>query len=89
MNEPVKQVTGVLGSRTCFRMELYGKNILAGVGQTLVGTVVDIDECGNRYGRIQLIGIYHIAVVLRGNIYSLPDGCLLCVRISFYGYLRR
>ena len=70
MNEPVKQVTGVLGSRTCFRVELYGENVLAGVGQALVGTVVDIDKCGNRYGRIQLVGIYHLSMVLRRNIYS-------------------
>ena len=70
MNEPVKQVTGVLGSRTCFRMDLYGENVLAGVGQTLVGTVVDIDKCGNRYGRIQFVGIYHISMVLGRNIRS-------------------
>ena len=51
-------------------MELYGKNVLTGVFQTLVGFVIDIFKGSCRYSRIQAIHIYGIAVVLGGNIDS-------------------
>ena len=46
-------------------MELNGENILSGVFQSFVGTVVDVDKC--RYGnlRIKVVRIYHVTVVLR------------------------
>ena len=70
LNKLIKQVSGVLGAGAAFRMVLHSKNILARIGKPLIGSVVHIYEGRNCYGRIQLVGIYHIAMVLGRNIYS-------------------
>ena len=60
-------------------MELYGKDVLADVFESLVGAVVDVDERRNCHVRIQGIGIYDVAVVLGRNVNS--SGCQVFDRV--------
>ena len=76
-------------------MILYGENILSGISQSFIRSIVDIFKCRYCHGRVQRIGIYDIAVVLGGNInasrlqITAPDDCRRGDRISFCTYPHR
>ena len=49
-------------------MVLYSKNVLSGVGQPLIRSIVDILKRRYGNGRIQIVGIHDISVVLGRNV---------------------
>ncbi len=70
LNEPVKQIPGILGPGTGLRVILHRENILTRIGKSLVGAVVYIDEGRHGHLRVQPVRVHHIAVILGGNIHS-------------------